>query len=96
MIVTIPKIAEHNGSPLNRMTIEISDKCPKCGAKRGVKVREGFSYDGSRRLVVTQWENECEHIDTYEEVRQEYFNSPARGKTLDVQTVADILTETDR
>lgn len=82
MIVTIPKVAEHNGSPLNLMTIEISDKCPKCGAKRGTKVWEGLSYDGSRRLGVTQWENECGHTDTYAEVREEYYNTPMKGKTL--------------
>jgi ssDNA-binding Zn-finger/Zn-ribbon topoisomerase 1 len=73
MIVEIPKIAEHWGSPTNLMTIEIQDTCPKCGAKRGVKRWKGFSYDGSRRLGVDCWENECGHIDTYPEVREEYW-----------------------
>lgn len=72
MKVTIPAKKQHEG--FYSMTIEISDKCPKCGAKRGTKIYDGFSYDGSRRLHVTCWENECGHIDKYEEVRQEYFN----------------------
>jgi len=73
MIVRIPKVAEHDGSPINLMTIKISDICPKCGAKRGTKIFDGFSYDGSRRLNVTQWENECGHVDTYADVREEYY-----------------------
>ena len=56
------------------MTIEISDTCPKCGAKRGIKQWQGLSYDGSRRLEVDLWINECSHIDKYSEVREEYFN----------------------
>lgn len=73
MIVTIPKITEHAGYPGNVMTIEISDECPKCGKKRGVKRWKGLSYDGSRRLHVDCWSNECDHIDGYPAVRKEYF-----------------------
>ncbi len=74
MTVTIPKITQHEGYPGNLMTIDIQDTCPKCGAKRGTKVWDGLSYDGSRRLNVTQWENECGHIDTYANVREEYLS----------------------
>jgi hypothetical protein len=75
MKVTIPKLAKHDGSPFNAMTIEISDKCPRCGAKRGTKIWDGLSFDGSRRLAVTQWENECGHIDKYDDVMEEYYNN---------------------
>lgn len=74
MTVTIPKITEHEGSPFNLITINISDSCPKCGAKRGTKIWDGLSFDGSRRLNVTCWENECGHIDKYSDVREEYYN----------------------
>lgn len=73
MQVTIPKITEHCGYVGNLVTIEISDNCPKCGAKRGVKRWEGLSYDGSRRLNVDCWANECGHIDKYSEVIREYY-----------------------
>ena len=73
MRVTIPATKQHEG--IFSMTIDIADTCPQCGAKRGVKRWNGFSYDGSLRLVVSCWENECGHIDTYDNVRQEYFNS---------------------
>jgi hypothetical protein len=69
MTVTIPDREQHEG--IFSVTLEIPDKCPKCGAKRGTKVWQGLSYDGSRRLHVTQWENECGHIDKYAEVRKE-------------------------
>lgn len=70
MIVTIPACIEHNG--IYSMTIEIQDTCPKCGAKRGIRRWKGLSYDGSRRLHVDCWENECGHIDIYREVREEF------------------------
>lgn len=73
MIVTIPKVIEHAGYDGNLVTIEISDNCPKCGAKRGVNRWRGLSYDGSRRLDVDCWSNECGHIDKYSEVIKEYL-----------------------
>ena len=72
MEVTIPRIPEHAGCPTNLITINISDNCPKCGAKRGTKIWQGLSYDGSRRLHVTCWENECGHVDKYADVVEEY------------------------
>lgn len=77
MKVTVPSISEHAGYPSNLITGEISDKCPKCEAKRGVKRWEGLSYDGSRRLNVDCWENECGHIDKYSDVRQEIIKTDA-------------------
>lgn len=71
MIVEIPKITEHSGYPGNVRQYEISDICQKCGAKRGVRRWRGLSYDGSRRLNVDCWENECGHIDNYSDVRKE-------------------------
>ena len=69
MHVIIPARQQHEG--IFSIEVEISDNCPKCGSKRGTKVWQGFSYDGSRRLYVTMWENECGHIDKYSEVRKE-------------------------
>lgn len=69
MIVTIPSRPRHEG--MYSVTLEISDFCPKCGARRGIHKWPGLSYDGSRRLNVTQWTNECEHIDKYEDVFHE-------------------------
>jgi hypothetical protein len=69
MIVTIPGIAEHGGYPGNAIKIEISDSCPICGVKRGTP-NIVLSYDGSRRLFVDGWKNECGHIDKYETLRE--------------------------
>ncbi len=71
MKVTIPSKNEHEGSAVNKITVEISDFCPRCGARRGVKRWTGVSFDGSRRLEVDCWRNECEHIDMYKDVRKE-------------------------
>lgn len=71
MIVEIPNVTEHGGYPGHLRLFEISDNCPQCGAKRGIKQWKGFSYDGSRRLTVDCWENECGHIDYYKNVREE-------------------------
>jgi hypothetical protein len=70
MTVTIPSCEQHEGIFL--MTVTISDYCPKCGKKRGIDtIHKGFSYDGSRRLVVDCWENPCGHVDKYSEIREE-------------------------
>jgi len=75
MKVTIPRIQQHAGDPGNLITVEISDKCPKCGAPRGVQRWEGLSYDGSRRLNVDCWKNECGHTDLYKDVIEEAFKT---------------------
>lgn len=82
MKVSIPRIPQHNGYYGNLVTIEISDTCPKCGAKRGVKRWEGLSYDGSQRLNVDQWENECGHIDKYSDVITEYIKNNTNTTTI--------------
>ena len=70
MTVTIPACEQHEG--FFSMTVTISDYCPKCGKKRGINtIHKGFSYDGSRRLVVDCWTNPCGHVDKYSEVREE-------------------------
>lgn len=66
--VIIPKKKEHEGLRENLIQLTISNICPKCGARRAIRNWEGFSYDGSRRLVVDCWENECGHIDKYDEI----------------------------
>lgn len=71
MIVEIPTKEEHWGISFNRGQFWIKNRCPKCGAKRGVKRFRGFSYDGRYRMVVDCWQNECGHIDLYRDVRKE-------------------------
>lgn len=71
MIVEIPIKTEHEGYPGYLRKFEIADTCPKCGAKRGVERWKGLSYDGSRRLNVDCWKNECGHIDLYKDVVKE-------------------------
>ncbi|MCF8096107.1 MAG: hypothetical protein K9J79_12185 [Desulfobacteraceae bacterium] len=69
MIVQIPTCDDHRGISLG--TFMIRDRCPKCGAARGVKRWIGKSYDGSRWLFVDCWKNACGHIDMYRDVRKE-------------------------
>ena len=86
MIVTIPTCTEHAGFEGNLGTFEISDSCPKCGKPRG-KVFGTHSFDGSRRLNVDGWRNECGHIDRYSDVREEgkrvKFKEPTCFNTYD-------------
>jgi len=73
MKVMIPACSQHAGFEWNRITAEIADTCPQCGGPRGEPFN-GFSFDGSRRLVVSQWNNPCGHVDYYEDVRQEIID----------------------
>lgn len=68
MIVTIPNKSEHNGFGL--ITLEISDNCKKCGKPRG-EIFGTHSFDGSKRMNVDGWRNECGHIDKYCDIRKE-------------------------
>lgn len=68
MTVTIPAKQEHEG--LYSMVVTISKKCPICGGERG-NPYPTISYDGSRRLHVDGWQNNCGHLDRYSEVRKE-------------------------
>ena len=69
-IVTIPKKSAHEGLSLNLITLEISNYCPLCGKPRG-RIFGTHSFDGSRRLNVDGWRNNCGHIDKYSEIRKE-------------------------
>ena len=73
--VEIPMIEQHEGFPENKKKVQISDKCPKCGAKRAVKRWRGLSFDGSRSLHVDCWSNECGHVDKYADVVKEWRES---------------------
>jgi len=66
--VTIPAGREHQG--YYSLTVKLYWTCPTCGGPRG-EIGTGFSYDGSRRLVVNVWENPCGHVDYYPNVREE-------------------------
>jgi hypothetical protein len=65
--ITIPACSEHSG--FHKITATVPWRCIYCDGERGAP-RSGFSYDGSRRLIVTMWSNPCGHTETYEAVRQ--------------------------
>ena len=48
---------------------EVPWHCIYCGATRGEPFM-GLSFDGSRRLRVTQWDIPCRHIETYVALRK--------------------------
>lgn len=85
MKVMIPLVREHNGSPFNIGFFEIADTCLKCGARRGIKIWKGLSYDGSKRLTVDCWRNECDHIDIYSDV-------VAEGKPITQKEYEEVIT----
>ncbi|QNH52259.1 hypothetical protein HWI77_05745 [Acinetobacter venetianus] len=66
--VTIPAVAEHAGCYQKRMTVMLPWVCIHCGGPRG-EVRQGMSYDGSRRMQVDMWDNPCGHVEKYADVR---------------------------
>ena len=65
--VIIPACYEHAG--MLSWTVALEWVCPICGGPRG-EPSGGFSYDGSRRLVVSVWKNPCGHVDKYEDIRR--------------------------
>ena len=65
--VIIPACYEHAG--MLSWTVDLEWVCPVCGGPRG-EPSGGFSYDGSRRLVVSVWKNPCGHVDKYEDIRR--------------------------
>jgi hypothetical protein len=73
MKVTIPKIKAHAGYPSNLETVEISDFCARCGAPRGKKSKT-LSFDGSRRIEVDGWQNDCGHVDEYQDMIKEAYS----------------------
>jgi len=66
--VSIPAQSEHNG--FDTITIRLVWTCPVCAKPRG-QIRRGTSYDGSRRLSCDTWENPCDHVDKYSDMRRE-------------------------
>jgi hypothetical protein len=46
------------------LDIEISDKCPVCGGKRGKPYGYNF-YDDGDWFWVNRWDNPCGHLDKY-------------------------------
>ena len=70
--VTIPRCDKHCG--IYKIEVRLYWRCPTCGKPRGEPYM-GVSYDGSRRLPVHQWHNECGHVDKYYDVRDEALNN---------------------
>lgn len=66
--VKIPACDEHCGRALLNVTVYWI--CPVCGQARG-EVFDTHSFDGSRRLPVHGWINQCGHVDKYSAVRAE-------------------------
>jgi len=66
--VTIPAMAEHEG--FYSRSVKLNWVCPVCGQPRGEPYAT-ISFDGSRRLDCTGWQNPCGHIDKYSAVRAE-------------------------
>jgi len=66
--VTVPARDDHEG--IHWTTIKLRWVCPVCGGRRG-EIRNGLSWDGSRRLAVNVWHNPCGHVDKYPRLREE-------------------------
>lgn len=56
-------------APITR-TVEIGDRCPKCGGPRGVPVLRPFVDDGCI-YAAHCWANPCGHVDQYADVLRE-------------------------
>jgi len=69
IIVEIPTRKEHEG--FYKGKYKIKNKCPICGNKRGFNRWKGYSFDGSRKMIVDCWSNECDHVDFYKDIRKE-------------------------
>lgn len=67
MKVTVVDRSEIRPYPLG---IEISDKCPQCGGKRGEPYGYNFYEDGWW-FWCNRWDNPCGHIDMYSDCIQE-------------------------
>lgn len=53
-------------------TVRVEWTCPKCGKPRGPVRYRTFCEDGEY-YSVSVWENECGHVDKYEDVLKEYY-----------------------
>ncbi|HGS4936979.1 TPA: hypothetical protein ACMDTC_004283 [Vibrio parahaemolyticus] len=52
------------------MTVEIGDRCPKCGSLRG-KPKWLRQCEDGEYFDVQVWDNDCGHVDAYKEVFNE-------------------------
>jgi hypothetical protein len=66
--VTIPGCVNHAGHHAIQVTLDWV--CRECGVPRG-EPHPALSYDGSRRLNVEGWSNDCGHVDSYAAMRAE-------------------------
>jgi hypothetical protein len=78
--ITIPACVDHGG--IYSRVISVPWKCLECGGPRGKPVK-GFSYDGSRTLLVDTWTNPCGHVETFARVRLEYGFIEPLGRVAD-------------
>jgi hypothetical protein len=67
-LVVIPACDEHEG--YCKTEVRLNWVCPVCGGPRGI-IKTALSYDGSRRICVDGWTNNCGHVDKYPMVRKE-------------------------
>lgn len=76
--VTIPGCVEHAG--LASITVTLPWRCIVCGGPRGEPV-PALSYDGSLRMSVHKWDNPCEHVEKYADVRAWIASNPDKVST---------------
>jgi len=67
-LVEIPSMEQHHG--LFKANIRLLWICPVCGGPRG-EIYKTPSFDGSLRMIVDGWKNDCGHVDKYSAVRKE-------------------------
>lgn len=83
MIVTIP---DRRDGSYKLVVVEIADTCPVCGAHRG-PLSAGSCSEGDR---VSQWHNECGHVDLHEDVIVE---AEARASAYGYAALVDVAME---
>jgi predicted RNA-binding Zn-ribbon protein involved in translation (DUF1610 family) len=66
----IVRIVHDTDSGIHILELEISDKCPVCGSKRGTPRSYDFHENGER-YSCDVWQNPCGHIDKYINVYKE-------------------------
>lgn len=65
-MIRIPACEQHQG--LFAIERSVPWFCIYCGAERG-EHQQGLSFDGSRRLSVSIWDNPCGHVESYASLR---------------------------
>jgi hypothetical protein len=73
MTVTIPDRTGNPWFPVLR-TINIPDRCPKCGGERGAPTLTRQCEDGEFYYVHT-WTNPCGHIDKYADLIMDHTHA---------------------